>query len=270
MRKLALLYWALFLLGLQGCVVLPASKKPIAGVEINATRLRFIEPGVTTRSQVTQELGPAYATFEDVRVLAYSWELRAGYVVWTYPLGVGTQMVGQPYVLLIELDEVDHVRRFGIMKRGARDTVRSRAIAWAQAGGNPAAFRLPSQFLPMSVPSGKSMVHIYRPGGFEVPFFAVRVALDTQEIADLRSKECVSVVTEPGFHSIALHPHPLSSGSGSLDVRPVDRTIAVNAQTNEATYIKVTVPAGLGRLDPHAKIVPEYEAMPNLRTLKPW
>jgi hypothetical protein len=188
MRSLAILYGISLLLGLQGCVVFPASKKPIAGTEIKATRLQFIEPGVTTCSQVTKELGPPDALFGDIRVLAYSWELRAGYMVWTYPLCSGMQMVGQPYVLLIELDEKDYVRRFAITKRGVRATVRSQAVAWARAGGNPVALRLPSQFVPISVPAGTSMIHLYRPGGFEVPFVAVQVALDAKAIADLRSK----------------------------------------------------------------------------------
>jgi len=45
------------LLELQGCVVFPAPKKPIAGTEGAAARRQFIEPGATTRSQVIQELG---------------------------------------------------------------------------------------------------------------------------------------------------------------------------------------------------------------------
>ena len=39
---------------------------------------------------------------------------------------------------------------------------------------------------------------------------------------------------------------------------------------NDAIYIRLTVPAGRGRLEPRARIVPEDEAMPSLKKMKPW
>jgi len=257
-------FW--LMLGVQGCVIIPATHKPIAGQEIKEAQLQFIQPGITTSAEVIKELGPPDWRFEDIRVLAYSWEVRESYVI-GYP--GWRQMVGQPYALLIELDGQDHVQRFETVKRGVHDTVRSAAVAWAKRHGNPSALALPSQFAPISVPSGKSVIHVYRPGGFEAPWVAIRVILDDQTLGDLRSKECLSVVAEPGPHSISLHPYALLSGKGDFDVRTVYRSVSLDAPTNGSIYIKLTVPAGRDRLEPKAKIIPENEAVPSLKKLKP-
>lgn len=261
----------LFLLVVQGCMVLPVSNQPMAGTRIEAARLQFIQPGVTSRSCVLKELGPPDVNFDDIQVIAYAWESSAYLEVWITPAGdPGAQMLGKPYVLLIEFDENEHVRRFELTERGLHDTIRSRAVAWAKAGANAAALRLPNRFIPVAIPSGKSVIHVYRPGGFEVPYVAVSVMLDGQPLADLRSQECVSVAVVPGSRSLALHPHSLLSSFGSLSADVVDRTISVNATPDEAYYLEVTVPAGRDRLDLQTKILPEKKAMRTLAKLKPW
>ena len=103
-----------------------------------------------------------------------------------------------------------------------------------------------------------------------MPFVAIRVALDNEDIADLRSKEYASLIAPAGSHSITLQPHSLLSGSGSLDLAVVNETLVVDALTNQASYVQVKVPAGHDRLVPHAKIVPENEALLTLRKLRPW
>jgi hypothetical protein len=271
MRPFALFFGVWFLLVVQGCMVLPVPNQPIAGTRIEANQLQFIQPGVTSRACVLKELGPPDGNFEDLQVIAYGWESSAYLGVWITPTGdTGAQMLGKPHVLLIEFDENEHVRRFELTGRGLHDTIRSRAVAWAKAGTNSAALRLPNHFVPVAIPSGKSVIHVYRPGGFEVPSVAVSVILDGQRLADLRSGECVSAVVEPGSRLLALHPHSLSSSFGSLSVGVVDRSIRVNATLDEANYLEVTVPAGRDRLDPHTKILPEKEAVRTLAKLKPW
>lgn len=269
--RFALFLQVLVMLVVQGCVIFPVPKRTIAGTEIEATRLEFIQPDVTSQARVLKELGPPDANFEDIRVIAYAWESSAALMIWITPaLTTGTQILAKPNVLLIEFDERKHVRRFELTGRGQRDTIRSRAVAWAKAGTNSVALRLPNRFVPVSIPRDKSVIHVYRPRGFEVPFVAVSVILDRQPLADLRSKECVSVVLGPGSHSLTLRPHLLSSNTGSLDVVAVGRTICVDAMPNSANYLEVTIPVGRGRLDPNVEILPEQEAMPALAELKPW
>ena len=271
LRKFALFCGVLLILVVQGCVVLPVPKRTIAGTEIEAARLGFIQPNVTSHSRVVNELGPPDGNFEDIRVIAYAWESSGGLVLWIVPLvNTGAQMIEKPNVLLIEFDENEHVRRFELTQRGLRDTIRSRAVAWAKEGTNSAALSLPKRFVPVSIPRGKSVIYVYRPGGFEVPFFAVSVISDRQPLADLRSKEYVSVVVEPGPHSLTLHPHSLSFSTGSLDLEVVERTVCVNTTPDSANYLEVTLPAGRGRLDPNAEILREEEAMWTLAELKPW
>jgi hypothetical protein len=267
MQKFVLLCWVWLMLGVEGCVIIPAPSKPLAGTRIEASQLRFITPGVTEDSQVLRELGRPDWRFQDIRVLAYSWVMRTGYSI---DFGGNTERLGQAYDLFIELDEQNDVQRFETVKRGVHDTVRSQAVAWAKGQGNRAAAGLPARFVGISVPAGKSVIHIYRPGGFEVPLVAVRVVLDGETLADLRSKECISLVTKPGTHSVLLHPHPLASASGAYDLRVVDGETSLEVRTNDAVYIRLTVPAGRGRLEPLAKTVPENEAMPSLKELKPW
>ena len=241
----------------------------MVGTEVKTPRLQFIAPGSTDRDQVIAELGPPESIFEDIRVLAYSWETRVGYFMMIYPLLGGTE-IGQSHVLLIQLDETNQVNRFEILKRGTSDSVRSTAVAWAKKGGSPAALQLPTRFVPVSIPPGKSLIHLYRSGGFQVPGVGVRIVLDTQTIADLRSGECFSMVLDAGSHSIGLQAHSLFSAVGSFTVASVGNSIWVNASANEACYIRVTVPAGHGVMEPHAKIVPETEATAALKKLKPW
>ncbi|HEV2437179.1 MAG TPA: hypothetical protein VG077_14395 [Verrucomicrobiae bacterium] len=243
----------------------------MAGTRIETARLQFVQPGLTSRSCVLKELGPPGGNFEDIQVIAYAWESSAYLAVWITPAGdPGAQMLGKPYVLLFEFDENERVRRFELTERGLHDTIRSRAVAWAKAGTNAAALHLPKRFVSVEIPSGKSVIYVYRPGGFEVPYAAVSMILDGQPLADLRSKEYVSAVVEPGPRSLVLHPHSLSSSFGSLSVAVVDRTININATPDEANYLEVTVPAGRDRLDPHTKILPEKEARRALAKLKPW
>lgn len=89
-------------------------------------------------------------------------------------------------------------------------------------------------------------------------------------IAELRSREYISMIVEPGLYTIFMHPQSLVSGTGSLNVRAEDRSIMVETSTNRASYLEVKVPSGHGNIDVHAKIRQENKALPKLKDLRPW
>jgi hypothetical protein len=286
MRKLVL-FCALGLLMVQGCVVvpIPTAKKTLAGTEIEPARQKLIQVGVTTASEVVKELGPPAAHFDDIRVYAYAWEARIGYVFWFiygglgYPQdgatgdrGVGT--LTQGYVMLIEFDEQDRVRRFERTKQGNRETVRSRAVAWAKAGKNAAALGLPSKFVPLAVPPGQSAIYVYRPGGWSEPILAggaaVEVSMTEQKRADLRRKEYIVWIVEPGSHEITMSPQYLPGNKTTYSPGTLAGYTIVAAQPDQAAYVEIRVATKGGNYGPLATIVPEAEAMQTLSKLKPW
>jgi outer membrane protein assembly factor BamE (lipoprotein component of BamABCDE complex) len=69
---------ALFLVILSGlcagCIVVPIEKSEcIIGTAIPKKEIRFIDKGVTTRSEVVQVLGPPTEWLEIRRILIYEW-----------------------------------------------------------------------------------------------------------------------------------------------------------------------------------------------------
>jgi hypothetical protein len=271
MKNTATLLLAVAALALSGCVIWPASGKlELAGTRVGAGQLEFIQPGVTTRSNVLSALGAPTESFADIGVIAYAWEERTHHVAWAGFGGGGHQLFGKPLCLLLEFDSADRVRRCETVERGLHGTIRSRAVAWAKAGGNAAALTLPTRFAAVPVPSDQAVIYVYRPGGFEVPSTAVALRLDGPLCGDLRAKECVTLIVAPGAHSLLLETHMLVSGAGSLDVQTIPRRLEFEAVANQSHYVEIKVPAGHSHADAHARLVPEGEALPKLTGLKPW
>lgn len=279
MRSFALVPLTLLIVAFQGCAVVPLSgDQTLSGIKYDAEKLNFIKAGETKRSQVLEQLGPPSQTFDDIRVMTYSWSVASHYMACCLPpLPVGYDVTppyfadhtaGTPYVLLVELDDKDKVTRFEIGERGSTQTNRSRAVAWAKAGGNPSALALPTGFSPINIPPGKSAIYVYRPGGW-VPYTTVIIKVDGTAIAELRAKEYVSMAVVPGTHDVLFEPTQ-PAGSGSLTLRAKDKYLQVECLPDQASYLEVKVPAGQGYIYPHVMLLPENEALPTLKNLTPW
>ena len=76
---LALAALAFVLTGCVGVVPFPVSTtKVVAGQQLKPQDVAFIQPGLTTRSQVVARLGTDYAALPYQRAIAYSWEMKGG------------------------------------------------------------------------------------------------------------------------------------------------------------------------------------------------
>lgn len=263
---------------LSGCVVVPvpvSKKNTLAGVRIQPAELKFMQAGETTLSDVEAKLGSPTVRFDDIRVVAYTWEDPSVLWFWLFGGGggapdAGCQRVGKCLSLLVEADAANRVSRYEVVERRSGETVRSHAVAWAKKGNNAAALALPTAYAPVTVTEGKAVLYVYRPGGFEIPSFAVAVSLDGATLGDLRRREYIGLVVEPGSHSLSLNTHKLYSGEGSLDISTVPFGLKFEAVTNQTQYLEIKVPGGRGWAEAHAQMVPELAALPALKKLKPW
>lgn len=104
---------------LQGCIVLPIptpEHKVLAGKAVNPEQLAFLKPGITTKTEVMNRLGGPDAIWEDARLFVYEWAMRQGVLIWAisggYTGAAGVEDLEKRYVLLIQFDGRDRVRRF--------------------------------------------------------------------------------------------------------------------------------------------------------------
>ncbi len=101
----------------SACIPIPIPADEVtSGHEISEEEVLFIESGVTTKQQVLERLGDPSVIWEDERVVAYNWDhvgLRVANVfAGGYTAGVVVLDVPSHYVLLIQFDEADRVKKF--------------------------------------------------------------------------------------------------------------------------------------------------------------
>lgn len=114
---------------LQGCIVLPIptqENKVLAGKPVTPDQLAFLKPGITTKTEVMNRLGSPGTIWEDARLYAYEWTMRQGILVWAigggYTGAAGVENLEKRYMLLIQFDGRDRVRRFEKIVRPAFKT----------------------------------------------------------------------------------------------------------------------------------------------------
>jgi outer membrane protein assembly factor BamE (lipoprotein component of BamABCDE complex) len=107
------------LISQSGCIVLPIptqEKKVLEGTPVAEEQLAFLVLGVTTKNEVTARLGSPDVIWEEARLFAYNWAMRQGVLVWAvgggYSGAAGMSDIPKRYMLLIQFDEQDRVRRF--------------------------------------------------------------------------------------------------------------------------------------------------------------
>lgn len=109
--------------GLAGCVMVPipvAEKKVLAGTPVAEEQLAFLTPQATTKQEVLDHFGNPVVIWEDARVFIYPWKMRQGILFWAVGGASGGAMAGgagmtdipKSYLLFIQFDERDLVRRF--------------------------------------------------------------------------------------------------------------------------------------------------------------
>ena len=163
----------LLLVVLPGClaVPIPVPERTVAGSQVTPAMTAPIQPGVTTRSEVIQLLGEPALDLPAHRIIAYRWEALIGYVPWVMGYGYsGRGGVGEThasYLLLVAFDANDRVVKVEKTTQSPWDSPSEHALQWAKGEGlvGPTA---PAVFTARGVPSGESLLYLYREGGSRI------------------------------------------------------------------------------------------------------
>ena len=114
---------------LNGCFLpIPTGERKVLWGEqpVTQEQMAFLTPNVTTKKEVIDRLGsPTWevdrlgspgVNWEDARVFVYKWVMQWGFLFWAvggyYVGGGGIDDIPKEYLLLIQFDEQDRVRRF--------------------------------------------------------------------------------------------------------------------------------------------------------------
>jgi hypothetical protein len=245
----------------------PSQERTVVGQEFGSSALDSVVPGLTTRTDLLERLGKPYTTLDRPHVLVYPWTTTGGSVLWAVGVGGGAAAGESPlhyhYTLLIALDETEHVAKVEITKRWDFDCVREHAYKWAQAKGLTGDHRR-EPFVLRAIPPGQSVLYVYRSGGFwDAPnVFIAAVILDKHQLlAELRSDEYASVVLDPGNYGIIVSPD--AKNPASPYAQKVAR-IAVQMLPDQATFLRVRIPHGMGDVTPRLTLPPDDEAVKEL------
>jgi outer membrane protein assembly factor BamE (lipoprotein component of BamABCDE complex) len=119
MNHRSLIFLLCVSLSLVNCVMVPIPTKEdkvLAGKPVTKEQLAFLRPKITMKQEVIERLGSPNVIWEDARVFVYNWEMRQGILFWVvgayYTGGAGMTDIPKHYLLLIQFDEQDLVRRF--------------------------------------------------------------------------------------------------------------------------------------------------------------
>ena len=123
----------LFIL-LIGCITIPTSEnKVLSGEKITDKQLVFIEHGITSKSDIIDQLGHPDVHLIDKNIFAYDWQTRQAIMIFYVPYGMpGAVDIPKNYVLLIRFDVEDIVRNHAITKRSLLESYGDHLIEWIQ------------------------------------------------------------------------------------------------------------------------------------------
>jgi len=256
------------LLTTTGCIIIPVPEREVlAGHKITDENTAFIQPGITTRNDVMRGLGQPSLEFEDQRIVAYTWEMFMGYFAWGAWFQNWNIEMGKPYVLLIAFDGNDRVVRFETKARWPFDTIQEHALKWAQREGLNIPIP-PTEFTVKEIPSGQSVIYIYRSARWGPPFyFPLTVTIDSKQVAELTKGRYREAILAPGFHTISVKPGPSGRLKPYENIKPVPPFSFV-ALPDTAYYLEVETGSGFGGLDFPLRIRAQDNALPVLKTLE--
>lgn len=276
-----LLAWLLPCLLTAACVAVPVpvARDVIEGRQYTDAQLDFVEPGATTRSDVSAALGEPTIWLPDQRIMVYG--LRR-----TGPLGMLIFLPGN--VAYVEREEREAVfvatdARGAVARRGrapidVRETWLTAALEWARTQGLDV--RAPGDRFTEETPApGESVIHVYRPRDYQhylplVPpaegllFGAAKfvdVRLDGRLVAQLQRGTYASIHAPPGAHVITVNPDTDDVGNASLHRTA---SIRVDAARGGTVFVDVGVRAGFGVIEPVLVLRDRSEALEAIAELR--
>jgi hypothetical protein len=274
--KLVRLSICLLLFTCGGCVALPIPLREtlITGRQVMSEQLTFINPGSTSREDVIRELGEPYADFADLRILAYTWEIRDGVVMWAALGGAAGDLgVYKYYSLLIAFDPADRVVAFEKVSSGwPWETGRELALQWAERQQLEVP-KTPSRFVAREMSDGESALYVYREGRFwdnpGLPNLKPEVRVDGKAVGWLRKGEYLAIALTPGAHTVTVdylnRRYLALTAVDRAQLKATVTSIEVQAFPGQAQYVGVQPRQGTPSLTVHS----EKEALPALKGMKP-
>ena len=122
-------------LTLSGCITIPTPEnKVLSGEKVTNLQLVFVKQGMTTKSEITDQLGPPDIFLIDKNIFAYDWQTRQAIMIWAiggpYQASVGAADIPKNYVLLIRFDAEDIVQNYEITTRSLFVSYGDHLIRW--------------------------------------------------------------------------------------------------------------------------------------------
>lgn len=126
------------LLSGTGCIMfpIPSLKHPVVnGQRIKEDQLAFAQPGITDRSEFTEQFGEPWWWYPELGVSVYYWETLRGYWVGVLHGGLvakgGRDEITRIDVLFIQFDREDRFVRFEVMRHPKKPTTKELATQWS-------------------------------------------------------------------------------------------------------------------------------------------
>ena len=106
----------------------------MSGDKISDKQLVFIERGITSKSEIIDQLGLPDIHLIDKNIFAYNWQTRQAIIVVLIGAapGIGAIEIPKNYVLLFRFDSEDIVRNHAITKRSLLESYGDHLIEWIQ------------------------------------------------------------------------------------------------------------------------------------------
>ena len=134
--KIKILAFLSVFIFLYGCIAIPiptSENKVMSGDKISDKQLVFIEKGITSKSEIIDQLGLPDIHLIDKNIFAYNWQTRQAIVVAiVYAGGIQAEDIPKNYVLLLRFDSEDIVKNYKITTRSWFESYGDHLMEWMQ------------------------------------------------------------------------------------------------------------------------------------------
>ena len=134
--KIKILAFLSVFIFLYGCIAIPiptSENKVMSGDKISDNQLLFIEKGITSKSEIIDQLGLPDIHLIDKNIFAYNWQTRQAIVVAiVYAGGIQAEDIPKNYVLLLRFDSEDIVKNYEITTRSWFESYGDHLMEWSQ------------------------------------------------------------------------------------------------------------------------------------------
>lgn len=137
--KIKILAFLSVFIFLYGCIAIPiptSENKVMSGDKISDKQLVFIEKGITSKSEIIDQLGLPDIHLIDKNIFAYNWQTRQAIIVFI-GYGIGGEEIPKNYLLLLRFDSEDIVKNYKITTRSWFESYGDHLMEWMQEDEKP-------------------------------------------------------------------------------------------------------------------------------------